>query len=240
MRDRQTSECEKRLCGLLVHRQRGGPNTRMGVGNSEPVEHALNRTVFAEASVQGVEHDIRLRRQRGDHGGQIRTDLNRIDLETGLPKCRDHLQATRPAYLTFGGDAAVQHRDPGHCTISGLPAGMPMRRISQSRVTPVATSTRRRTSSAKPSMSAAVAFPVLIRKLQCFSETTAPPLVRPRQPAASISSHAFIPSGLRNVDPPVRARTGCDASRAAFISAMRAAISPGAPGIACRRTLVIT
>src|ERR1700733_9857266 len=138
MRDRQTSEGEKRLCGLLVHRQRGGPNTRMGVGNSEPVEHALNR----------------------------------IDLETGLPKCRDHLQATRPAYLTFGGDAAVQHRDPGHCTISGLPAGMPMRRISQSRVTPVATSTRRRTSSAKPSMSAAVAFPVLIRKLQCFSETT--------------------------------------------------------------------
>ena len=64
-------------------------------------------------------------------------------------------------------------------------------------------------------MSAAVAPPVLIRKLQCFSETCAPPRVRPRQPAASISSHAFMrPGGLRNVEPPVRARTGCVASRA--------------------------
>ena len=50
--------------------------------------------------------------------------------------------------------------------------------------------------------------PVLIRKLQCFSETCAPPRVRPRHPAASISSHAFMSVGLRNVEPPVRARTG--------------------------------
>ncbi len=71
--------------------------------------------------------------------------------------------------------------------------------------------------------------PVLIRKLQCFSDTCAPPRVRPRQPAASISSHAFMSGGLRKVEPPVRARTGCDASRAARISAMRAAIAAGSP-----------
>ncbi len=45
-------------------------------------------------------------------------------------------------------------------------------------------------------MSAAVAPPVLIRKLQCFSDTCAPPRVRPRQPAASISSHAFMLGGI--------------------------------------------
>ncbi len=35
----------------------------------------------------------------------------------------------------------------------------------------------------RPSRSAAVALPLLIRKLQCCSETCAPPRVRPRQPA---------------------------------------------------------
>ena len=103
--------------------------------------------------------------------------------------------------------------------------GTPMRWISHSSVTPVAACTRRRTSSPRPSRSAAVAVPVLIRKLQCFSDTCAPPRVRPRQPAASISSHAFMSGGLRKVEPPVRARTGCEASRAARISAMRAAIA---------------
>ena len=69
-----------------------------------------------------------------------------------------------------------------------------------------------------------MASPVLSRKLQCFSLTCAPPRTRPRQPAASISSQAFWPGGLRNVLPPVRARTGWVASRLARISAMRAAM----------------
>ena len=57
-------------------------------------------------------------------------------------------------------------------------------------------------------MSAAVASPVLSRKLQCFSDTWAPPIRRPRQPAASISCQALRPSGLAKVEPPVRTRRG--------------------------------
>src|SRR3546814_16460674 len=44
------------------------------------------------------------------------------------------------------------------------------------------------------SRSSAVAVPVLIRKLQCLSETIAPPRRRPRQPAASMSCQALRPA----------------------------------------------
>ncbi len=118
--------------------------------------------------------------------------------------------------------------------------GMPIRLISHSSVTPHAACTRRRTSSPRPSRSAAVRRPVLSRKLQCFSLTCAPPRTKPRQPAASISSHAFWPGGLRNVLPPVRARTGWVASRLARISAMRAAIAAGSPGRARNRARTTT
>lgn len=100
--------------------------------------------------------------------------------------------------------------------------------------------TRRRTSSPKASRSAAVAVPVLIRKLQCSSETCAPPRRRPRQPAASISSQARAPGGLAKVEPPVRLRTGWVAPRCAVISAMRAWISAGSPARACRRAFSTT
>ena len=89
-------------------------------------------------------------------------------------------------------------------------------------------------------MSAAVAAPVLMRKLQCFSDTIAPPRTSPRQPAASISSHAFIPGGLAKVEPPVRARTGWVASRLARIAAMRAAMVAASPGRARNRARTTT
>ena len=66
----------------------------------------------------------------------------------------------------------------------------------------------------------------------CFSETIAPPRVSPRQPASSISRHAWWPGGLAKVDPPVRARIGCEASRAARISSIWRAIAAGSPGFA--------
>ena len=53
-------------------------------------------------------------------------------------------------------------------------------------------------------ISVAVASPVLIKKLQCISETRAPPICNPRHPAASISCHAFMPGGLQKVEPLVR------------------------------------
>ena len=85
-----------------------------------------------------------------------------------------------------------------------------------------------------------MAPPVLSRKLQCFSLTCAPPRTRPRQPAASISSHAFMSGGLRKVEPPVRARTGCVASRLVRISAMRAAMLARSPGWARKRARTTT
>jgi len=52
-------------------------------------------------------------------------------------------------------------------------------------------------------MSLAVALPVLMRKLQCFSETLAPPTASSAQPAFLISSQAFSPSGFLKVEPAV-------------------------------------
>src|SRR5262249_19703511 len=67
----------------------------------------------------------------------------------------------------------------------------PIRLISHSRSMPECSLTRRRTVSPSVSISAAVALPRLIRKLQCISDTCAPPILRPRQPAASMSCQAL-------------------------------------------------
>src|SRR5207237_3841688 len=91
---------------------------------------------------------------------------------------------------------------------------VPIRLISQSSAIPLCSLTRRRTSSPKFSISAAVALPRLIRKLQCSSDTCAAPTTRPRQPAASISCQALWPGGFLKVEPPVRLFTGWVASRA--------------------------
>ena len=53
----------------------------------------------------------------------------------------------------------------------------------------------------------------MIRKLQCISETLAPPTRKPRQPAASISFQALMPGGFLNVEPPVRSLIGWFFSR---------------------------
>ena len=86
-------------------------------------------------------------------------------------------------------------------------------------------STRARTISPSSSISAALASPVLIRKLQCLSETTASPWRSPRQPAASISCQACWPGGFLKVLPPVATCSGWVASRSALIAIMRARIA---------------
>ena len=78
-------------------------------------------------------------------------------------------------------------------------------------------------------ISALVALPKLSTKLQCFSDTWASPMVRPRQPAASISAQALCPGGFLKVEPPVFSRIGCDASRAAVIRSISARIAAGSP-----------
>src|SRR5689334_12862916 len=106
------------------------------------------------------------------------------------------------ANVSFRRTAAKENCDPRHC------AGRPMRLISHSSCTPNFSLTRARTSSPSASMSPALASPVLIRKLQCFSETCAAPCIRPRQPDWSINCQALWPEGLVKVDPPVLLRTG--------------------------------
>ena len=109
---------------------------------------------------------------------------------------------------------------------------VPTRWISHSRVMWVFASTRRRTSSPSASISALVALPRLSRKLQCFSETWASPMRKPRQPAASISAQALWPGGFLKVEPPVRLRSGCDSSRARAMRVHLGADRCGSPGLA--------
>ena len=98
--------------------------------------------------------------------------------------------------------------------------------------------TRARTVSPSVSMSWAVASPVLMRKLQCISDTCAPPTRRPRQPAASTSFHALCPGGFLNVEPPVFSRIGCALSRCACTTVIRARTASGAAGIPRNRAEV--
>src|SRR5665213_1703996 len=74
--------------------------------------------------------------------------------------------------------------------------GIPIRLISQRSSIPEFSLTRARTVSPRVSISCPLALPVLIRKLQCISDTCAPPTRNPRQPAASINFQALLPGGF--------------------------------------------
>src|SRR5204862_7792120 len=103
--------------------------------------------------------------------------------------------------------AAAENGNPHQpCSIPGCP--IPIRLISQCNSIPEFSLTRARTVSPSVSISCPVALPVLMRKLQCISETCAPPTRKPRQPAASISFQALLPGGFLKVDPPVFSRIG--------------------------------
>src|SRR3977135_2896139 len=90
---------------------------------------------------------------------------------------------------------------------------IPIRLISQCNSIPECSFTRERTVSPSISISCPVALPVLIRKLQCISDTCAPPTRKPRHPAASISFQALLPGGFLNVEPPGFSRIGCAVCR---------------------------
>src|SRR5947199_9835006 len=114
---------------------------------------------------------------------------------------------------------------------NGIPhhfCAIPIRLISQCSSIPEFSLTRARTVSPRVSISCPVALPVLIKKLQCISDTCAPPTLRPRQPAASISFQALLPGGFLKVDPPVFSRIGCAVSRCVCTSFIRARFVSGA------------
>ena len=73
---------------------------------------------------------------------------------------------------------------------------LPARTISHSKLTPVSSNTLFLTISPKSSISLDNAFPLLIKKLQCFSETLAFPKTNPLQPASSINFQDFSFLGL--------------------------------------------
>src|SRR5688500_9673514 len=170
--------------------------------------------------MQGVEHRI------GSGGFELRHQVFAgIDLdgvEAFFLQRLHHTTAGGQRHLALGGAAAHQHGDAvegGHAT--------PTRLISHSSVTPDFSLTRLRTSSPSASRSDAVASPVLIRKLVCFSETCAPPIFRPRHPASSINCQALWPGGFLNVLPPVLDLMGWLASRLADRSSIRNRMAAG-------------
>ena len=170
MGDRQAGSGEDGFGGGFIHRQGGGAHAGVGVRNAEPVEHALDRAILAEAAMQRVEHGIGARVEGAQHRAKVAADLDRHHIVAGFAQSDDDLAPAGQADLAFGGHAAIEHCNPGHAALSVVfpSAGTPIRRISQCSSTPLMARTRRRTSLPRSSISADVAVPVLIRKLQCF------------------------------------------------------------------------
>src|SRR5712672_502635 len=222
----------------------------MAVGNGQDLEQALDGAVLARPAVQQIEGYVRLcGRERGRHvavdvdaGDPIALALERI--RAGLAGAQRDLALRRPAAHqhrdVFGHDLSSriacpppacgggnsQHPGPARNTAHASP----MRLISHSSSTPEFSFTRVRTVSPNVSISAALALPRLIRKLQCISETWASPATSPRQPAASINCQALWPGGFLKVEPPVRLLIGCVASRDPVILSISAAICARSPG----------
>ncbi len=43
----------------FIHSSSRGPNARMGVGNTHPVQYTLNTAILTKTTMQGVKHHIR-------------------------------------------------------------------------------------------------------------------------------------------------------------------------------------
>ena len=64
----------------------------MRVRDRQPVEHALDRAILAEAAMQRVEHRIRTRAEGGDDSAQVLADFDLGDVESGFTQRTDHLR----------------------------------------------------------------------------------------------------------------------------------------------------
>ncbi len=109
--------------------------------------------------MQGIEHNVGLWIEGADQGAEILCYFERVHIVAGAPQGKNDLVAGGQTDLALGGDATEQDDDMLHATASGFAAGTPTRLISQASVTPLAACTRRRTSSPRPSRSAALAPP---------------------------------------------------------------------------------
>src|SRR5690606_17393219 len=109
----------------------------------------------------------------------------------------------------------------------------PIRRVSGWRTTPVASRTRRATSTIRASTSSARPPSSAWMKLACLVDTEAVPTRRPLAPAWSMRRPAESPSGLVKTDPAL-GPPGWLARRQATISEIVRAPSSGSPGASSR------
>ncbi|MNL57258.1 hypothetical protein D3C87_1808050 [compost metagenome] len=56
--DRNAGGLEEDLGLVLVHGKRRGQHARMGIGNLEEFEHALDHAAFPEGAVKGIEGNV--------------------------------------------------------------------------------------------------------------------------------------------------------------------------------------
>src|SRR5581483_3541946 len=115
---------------------------------------------------------------------QLLVGLDALRLVAARPQRLEHLLPAGPAHLVLGAAPAADHRDPQR-RHRGTAWGSPRTTISRSRSTPNCSSTASWASSARASTSAALAWERLTMKLACLSLICAPPMRRPRNPAAS-------------------------------------------------------
>ncbi len=112
----------------LVHRERRGEHSGMGVGDAQELQQALDAPVLAHRPVQGVEGDFRLQ------GREIARHVGR-DVEARHPVA-DALQrggaggAGREAHRPLGGPAAHQDRDVLHGSLPLAGRARPRRTVS--------------------------------------------------------------------------------------------------------------
>ncbi len=74
LRERDAGGLGNDLRLFLVHGERGGQHARMGVGNLQHLEDALDRAVLAKGAVQRVEGDVGL--QFLQHGGDVALNID--------------------------------------------------------------------------------------------------------------------------------------------------------------------
>ena len=92
----------------------------MRVGNSQDFEHALDRSVFADAAVQGIEGDIRpeLGENLGDVARHVDSGNAVAARLQGVGAAAAGIERDRP----LGGPAAHQNRHMLHCRTTLWPA----------------------------------------------------------------------------------------------------------------------
>ena len=111
MRRRHADGPQHPLGDLLVHRQRRGHDTGMGVGDLQHLENALDDPVLAALAVQRVEHHVGRRSQGVQQGRQVAADIDAGHLIAGLLQRLGAVAAGDQADLPFRGPAAHQQGD---------------------------------------------------------------------------------------------------------------------------------